>query len=284
MELSVKKGLTFLDHISELRSRLFWSLFSFFIGGIIGFLLNSQILAFLISPLSQPLFYSSPAGGFDFVFKLSIFFGFVISIPVFTYHVIKFIEPVLSEHFHVFISRLLIASCLLTASGILFAYYLSLPAALHFLNQFGSDKVRSLISATEYFSFVTAYIAGFAILFQLPLVLFLINRVTPLKPGQLMKRQQYVILVSFIIAAILTPTPDVLNQTIMALPLIGLYQVSILIIWVSNYMAHVKKEHAEAASVSSRSRLNRSKLRKLKFFQSSTRKLNYQPLIKSSYS
>ena len=249
---------TFLDHISELRTRLFWSAFSFVTGGAIGYFLNSSILALLLKPLNQPLFYSSPAGGFDFVFKISLFFGFVVSIPVFTYHIIKFIEPILSEHFHVLITRLLIASCLLTVSGILFAYYLSLPAALHFLGQFGSAQVKSLISATEYFSFVTTYIAGFAILFQLPLVLFLINRVTPLKPGKLMKQQKYVVLASFIIAAILTPTPDVVNQTIMALPLIVLYQMSIAVIWFSNSLpvnsSLLEKEYHP------RSRLNRKRV------------------------
>jgi hypothetical protein len=93
--------------------------------------------------------------------------------------------------------------------------------------------IKALITADEYFSFALAYIVGFALLFQLPLIILFINRIKPLRPSGMMKAQRYVILFSFIAAAILTPTPDPMNQFIMAVPLVILYQISIVIIWLS---------------------------------------------------
>jgi sec-independent protein translocase protein TatC len=118
--------------------------------------------------------------------------------------------------------------------GVVFAYFVSLPAALYFLSSFGSEEMASLISTTEYFSFVSRYMLGFGLLFQLPLIMILVNSVYQLKIRTLFKYQKWVILVSFILAAILTPTPDVFNQLIMALPIILLYQVSLGVIWLTH--------------------------------------------------
>ena len=107
-------------------------------------------------------------------------------------------------------------------SGLAVAYHSSLPAALHFLGAFGVGSVKSLISTDEYFSFVLRYLACFAS-FQLPLVMLLLNRMTPLSPKTLIKHSRYVIAASFIIAAVITPTPDPVNQTIAVSPIIVLY-------------------------------------------------------------
>jgi len=119
-------------------------------------------------------------------------------------------------------------------TGVSFAYFVSLPAALYFLGEFGSAQVQSLISTDAYFSFVTRYLLGFGILFQLPLILLLVNAISPMSPRHLMWYQRYVIVLSFVLAAIITPTPDPLNQAIMAVPVILLYQVSVLGIWFIN--------------------------------------------------
>lgn len=222
------------DHLLELRLRLLWSILSLLIGTAVGYFLYSTIVSVLVSPLNKPLFYSSPAGGFDFVLKISLFFGFIVSVPVFLYHSIQFVSPIIPYKPKYYLLKLLLVSCILMSFGIGFAYLISLPAALHFLGGFGSDKVQSLIFANEYFSFITRYLAGFGLLFQLPLVLYLINAIVPLQPRSLMKKQRYVIVLSFVVAAIITPTPDLFNQTLMALPIILLYQVAILTIWIAN--------------------------------------------------
>jgi sec-independent protein translocase protein TatC len=122
----------------------------------------------------------------------------------------------------------------LAFAGVLFAYFVSLPAALHFLAKFGGAGVQSLITVDEYFNFALAYLAGFALLFQLPLLILFVNRIKPLTPGKMMGAQRFVILISFIVAAILTPTPDPFNQLLMAAPAIVLYQIGIIMVMIVN--------------------------------------------------
>ena len=225
---------TFADHIHELRHRVMYSLIALLLGCVVGYRLRGQIIAWLVKPLGKQLFYTSPTGGFDFILKICMFLGFIIAVPVIVYNTLQFIAPVVPSHVTKKTGRVLITSSILALAGLLFAYYVSLPAALHFLNAFSSGPIQSLITAQEYFNFVIIYLSGFAALFQMPLIFSFINNITPLKPAKLFDKQRIVILVSFIIAAILTPTPDPINQTLMALPIILLYQASILVVWLQN--------------------------------------------------
>lgn len=224
----------FSSHLLELRSRFFWCIFVLVVGSIVGYLLQDKILKLLLSPLNQPLYYTSPAGGFNFTIELSLFFGFVVCLPFFVFQVLRFVEPAIPSKTRFSVVSLLLSTCFLMLLGMLFAYFVSLPAALHFLNEFSSSDVKSLISTSEYFSFVTRYLLGFGLLFQLPLVMVFINKIHRLEFKKLMNLQKWVILIAFIVAAILTPTPDFVNQTIMALPIILLYQLSVLLVWFIN--------------------------------------------------
>lgn len=224
----------FSEHLSELRWRILSSIAFLILGTIIGYLVHSYILEILIRPLNQTIFYSSPAGGFDFVLKLSFLFGFVVSVPIFLYHVLRFIEPVLPEQSPKKLLLMLLSSCVLLLLGMAFAYFVSLPAALYFLNAFTTENIQALISTTEYFDFVARYLLGFGILFQLPLILLVINSVQPLSTKKLMGYQKWVFLASFIIAGILTPTGDFFNQLIMAVPLLLLYQFSLGVLYLVN--------------------------------------------------
>lgn len=228
------KHLTVAGHISEFRKRLLWSVLALMAGGILGYIYHDQIIAVLVKPLNQQLYYTSPTGGFDFLIKTCLFFGFLLAVPILVYNLLKFITPAIPPHITYKTGKILFISSLLALAGVAFAYFISLPAALHFLNNFSTGPVTSLISANEYFTFVMIYMAGFAALFQMPLIIAFINKVTPLTPKLLMQKQRFVILGSFIIAAILTPTPDPMNQTLMAIPIVMLYQSSIGVVWHSN--------------------------------------------------
>jgi sec-independent protein translocase protein TatC len=176
----------------------------------------------------------------------------IVSIPVATYNLLRFVEPALPPKVSSRIAGVTLLSCLLSLLGIAFAYYISLPAALIFLSEFSTESVQSLISANEYFSFVTRYLGGFALVFQLPLALITINRITPLRPGTLMRKQGVVLLLSFLVAAVLTPTPDPINQAIMAAPIVILYQFAVLWIWIVN--RKLPPETWASASTKSRSK------------------------------
>lgn len=222
------------DHLNELRSRLLYSILALVFGSLIGYRFRNEIIEFLTQPLGQHLFYLSPTGGLDFLVKICLLFGFLLAIPVIIYNLFKFIEPAIPPYVAYSIRNVVIVSIGLALFGSAFAYYISLPAALYFLDNFNSEQISSLITAQEYFTFVVLYIGGFAMLFQMPLVFSFINKIKKLSPVILMKKQRYVMLGSFIIAAILTPTPDPINQVIMAVPIILLYQVSVAVVWSEN--------------------------------------------------
>lgn len=166
--------------------------------------------------------------------QLCVSFGVVITMPVIFYNLTKFVSPLLKKSQKKYVLRYSIYSILLAYSGVLFAYFISLPAALNFLTNFGGENVSSLITVDEYYSFALAYLLGFAILFQLPIIILFINKIKPLKPSGMMRAQKWVIVISFAVAAILTPTPDPINQTIMALPAVVLYQLGIVLVWFAN--------------------------------------------------
>jgi sec-independent protein translocase protein TatC len=240
---SYSKKQAISDHLDELRRRLLYCVLALVVGGVAGYQYQTEIIKWLVKPLGQQLFYTSPTGGFDFLIKICLFFGFLLAVPVIIYNIIQFLAPAVPRRVSYSVSRLLFVSIVLALSGVLFAYYVSLPAALHFLNNFTNAQISSLISAQEYFNFVMIYLAGFAALFQMPLLFSFINKITPLKPALLVQKQRIVVLVSFIVAAVLTPTPDPMNQTIMAMPIIGLYQVSVGVVWRSNRHQRRKKEY-----------------------------------------
>lgn len=228
------KVQSFQAHLQELRTRLLWYTGFLVSGTILGYTLHTQILDILIRPLNQPIFYVSPAGGFDFVLKISLFFGFLISLPILMYHSVRFIEPALPKRLPRLLLTVLITSSILLLLGMGFAYFVSLPAALYFLGKFATGDIKAMISTTEYFSFVTRYLIGFGLVFQLPLVMIATNSVQKIPTKTLLKYERLVILVSFVTAAVLTPTPDIFNQLIMALPIIVLYQLTVIAVWVIN--------------------------------------------------
>lgn len=228
------KRQAFSEHLQELRSRVLLSLIALLIGSICGYMLHSTILTLLITPLGQPVFYSSPSGGFDFVVKISLFFGFVVSLPIFVSNGLRFIAPILPQQSTRFLLVLFAASCTLLIMGMLFAYFVSLPAALYFLSSFTPERIHALISTDEYLSFVIRYLLGFGLLFQLPLIMLTVNSIKRISFKTLMGFQKWVVLLSFLAAAILTPTPDVFNQLLMALPLIALYQITIGVLVIVN--------------------------------------------------
>lgn len=221
---------TFAGHLEELRRRLVFVAIALVLGMLLGWALQEPLTQALLKPLGDKLYYSNPAGGLDFIMSLSMLVGSIIALPITVFHILKYIEPIASRpfaHKGLFIVTL---SLILALAGASFAYYVSLPATLNFLKSFDAMNVTPLISAKEYLAFTMTYILVFAVIFQLPLIISFIDRIKPLKPRTLFKKQRWVVLGSFIIAAFATPTPDPINQTIMALPLILLFNISIVVI------------------------------------------------------
>jgi sec-independent protein translocase protein TatC len=235
--------LTFSGHLQELRGRLTWSIAALLIGATIGYLLRDSLVDLLVAPLGQTLYYTSPGGGFTFIIQLCLGFGIIFAVPILFFHIIKFLAPLMPNYSVRLLVITLLFSCLLVAAGVTFAYFVGLPAALYFLSEFSSEQVQALISTDTYMSFVGLYMAGFAILFQLPLLLLIINRVTTLDHIKLLRNTKWVLLGSFIISALITPTPDPFNQAIMAVPVIILYLFSCGLIASINARMHAKDKN-----------------------------------------
>lgn len=225
---------TFEAHLRELYTRLLVVAVVFVVAGIIGYVIRERLQDFLLQPLNnQSLVYTSPTGGLNFVIKICILFGFLVSLPLLIYQTLAFIKP---AH-HTISQRLVLLTFLVSSAlafcGVLFAYYIILPASLNFLEQFASSSIQSLITTDEYISFVLLYICGLAAIFQLPLIMTLLGRITNIQARRLLKYSGYVILVSFVFGAIITPTPDPINQFLIAGPTIALYLIGVVSVYIT---------------------------------------------------
>ena len=227
------------DHLRELQGRLFSTVFVFIIGAAVAYPFFAVITEWLMAPLreGQELVYLTPGGAFSFIIKVCAYVGLIATLPIIIYHIYRFIMPAVQEVRLRKVLAYTVASLVLAVCGILFAYYVSLPAALYFLTGFELNHINPMLTIDAYFSFVMTYMIAGAILFQVPLLMLIINSVTPLTPSKLMTGQRYIIVGSFIIAAIISPTPDALNQTLLAAPVIVMYQLGIIMIWRINARA-----------------------------------------------
>lgn len=232
--------LSFREHLIEFRRRLFYCVIFIVLGMGSGWVYHAQLTRILARPLGQSLYFTDPTGGLGFVLQISLFAGILLATPVIIYQLLQFVRPISQKISTWLVLRFVFTSFLLAAIGVGFAYFLSLPAALKFLLEISPENITALISADKYLAFVMTYLASFALIFQLPLIMLFINRVTPMSGGKLMRLERPVILVSFIAAAILTPTPDPINQLIMALPMIILYQLAVVCVVIDNKARKVK--------------------------------------------
>ncbi len=228
------KTQPFSEHIKELRQRLIYLLSVVVLGCGVGYALHKPLFNILQKPLGQQLYYTTPIGGFNAMLKISVLVGLVAGVPFLIYQLCQFVGPAFKNLSPKRPFRIFVFSVLLAAAGASFGYFVSLPAALRFLTHIDSGNIQPLIVVGDYLNFVFSYLVSFAVLFQLPLIMLFINRIKPQKPSKLIRHQRWVILISFILAAILTPTPDPINQLIMAAPIILLYQFSVALVWLQN--------------------------------------------------
>lgn len=230
---SVASELTFLEHIFELRNRLFWIITVLIITSSIGFHFKDFLVDFIVAPLhGEKLIYLTPGGGFSFIFTVCLYFGALLTIPVIVYHLYRFLQPVLGKTSRQSIVVIVLLSAILAAAGAVFGYMVAIPAAINFLTTFAGDAVAPSLTAESYLGFVVMYLLGLAALFQLPLLLFIFDHVRPFPPGSLLSSQRFVIVGAVIAAAIITPTPDVVNQMIVAGPIIVVYQLGAIAVFM----------------------------------------------------
>lgn len=220
----------------ELRQRLFYIVLSVGTIAIVTYFVQQRVVNILLRPThGQQFIYTSPGGGINFLFQVCVYLGIAISIPVIVYQLLRYIEPLITENSRRFIVVGSIISGILALAGMVFGYYVGLPAVLHFLlHQFVTKQIHPLLTIQSYISFVMVYMVGSAMLFQAPLILLFINRIKPLQPRKLLHAERWVILGAFLVSGIMNPTPQIFSQLAVAGPVILMYQFGILLVWAAN--------------------------------------------------
>lgn len=235
-------------HLKELQTRLLIVAFFFILGATLAYQFREVLIPFLMNPLhGERLIYLNPAGGFTFIFLISIYAGIALAFPILLQQIYSFLRPALPTGAQKQSWKLIVASLLLLVSGLLFGYFIAVPNALEFLYSFADQYVDASLTAESYLNFMIAYTIGIGIVFQLPLLLMLIHWIRPLTPGGLMRSQRWVIVGAFIVAAIITPTPDPVNQAIIAVPVIIVYQIGVAAVITSVLRARRKAKRAAGA-------------------------------------
>jgi len=229
-----ERAITLHDHIKELRNRLFVVAIVFLAVSALAYNYKDTLIYYLLKPLGdEKLIYLNPAGGFSFIFQVTMYVGIAAAVPFLVYNLYKFVAPALPGHARKHSAAVMLFSLLLLGVGVSFGYIFAIPGALSFLNNFAEGYVTASLTAESYLNFILAYTAGLGILFQLPLILMFIHWIHPLKPIGLLKFERYMVLIAFVAAAMITPTPDIMNQLVIALPIIVMYQMGFIAICIS---------------------------------------------------
>jgi sec-independent protein translocase protein TatC len=241
----------FIEHAYELRRRLYYIGISVIFWGGAAYAIQEHIVDILLKPArGESFIYTTPGGGIDFLFKICIYSGVIISLPIIVYNALRFIEPLITKASRRFILWGSAISGLLAIAGMFFGYFIGLPAALHFLtHQFTTVQIKPLVTIQSYLQFVIVYMVGSAMLFQLPLMLVFINRIKPLKPRRLLRYERWVILIAFILSGLMNPTPNMISQLLIAGPFILMYQVGILLVAFINKHYKVYYLHQQDIAV-----------------------------------
>lgn len=238
--------LTFLEHLQELRTRVTWVAVTVLVAGLVAFALHDQLVRVLLLPLGhKDLVYLTPLSGVNFLIKLSLYVGVLAALPVIVHQLYRFLEPAAPSR----IRRAplyIVASVVLAFMGIMFAYFVGLPAALKFLTNIGIANVNPMITVDSYLSFVSGYAFASAFLFQIPLIMTLINTLRPTPPSQLLKYERHVVVITLIAAAIISPTPDVAGQLLMGAPIFIMWHIGLFIMW-RQQVRRAKKAATEIA-------------------------------------
>ncbi len=226
------RHMDFIGHLEELRQRILICL-AFLLGvSVVLFSQGRNILLFLERPaqgLIKEFIFITPTEVFSAYVKVVLLAAFMVCFPIILYEAWLFLAPAVSQEVRKVVFGWLMMALLCFLAGIFFSYTIALPAALQFLLSFGEGLARPAISLTKYVSFAAAIIFVGACIFEIPVVMGLLTRVGILKAAVWQANRRYSILIIFIVAAVITPTQDIFNLLIFALPMLLLYEVGVVV-------------------------------------------------------
>jgi sec-independent protein translocase protein TatC len=221
--------MSLLEHLEELRSRLFKIGLALVFGTILGTFFASPVLEFLKQPYGdQPFTALGPTDSIVSYFRVSLMLGAIIAIPVITYQVMRFILPGLTKKETRLVMLSLPAITLLFITGVVFTWMLLIPPAINFFAGFQPELFENFWTADRYLGFVTALLFWMGVAFETPLVVFVVSLLGMLTAGTLARNWRVAIVGASVAAALITPTIDPVNMMLVMGPLLALYLLSIL--------------------------------------------------------
>jgi sec-independent protein translocase protein TatC len=231
-------AMTLVEHLEELRKRIFVSLIAIVVGGIIAFIFRVQIMQFLTLPLPHTadaighgkLVVTGLAEGFTVFLKLAFAVGFVIALPVILYEVWAFIKPGLYPQEKKHAVPFIFIGLILFVAGIALGYIV-LQYPVQWLVNFGSTSFTELVTADSYFTFVAFFLLAFGIVFEIPLILTFLSVIGLVSADTLKRRRAYSHVGMWVAATFLTPGADIYSPIILGIAMSCLYELTILFIW-----------------------------------------------------
>jgi sec-independent protein translocase protein TatC len=235
METNEDHKMSLTEHLIELRKRIFRIIIILLIGFGVCYYYKDLVFDIITKPLTRVLpkngylIYTGLTEAFFVYMKLAFFASLIITSPFILYQIWKFISPGLLLKEKKYVVPFVLSSTLLFTGGVLFGYFIVLPPAFEFFVSFNNQYLQAMISFGDYLSLFVTFLLGFGLSFELPIFIFFLAKLGIVNAKMLSKQRRYAILIIFIVAAILTPSPDALSQILMAIPLMFLYEISIFV-------------------------------------------------------
>ena len=231
MSETASDKMSFMEHLGELRVRIVRALIAVLVGLVIAFPLSQRMVDFLARPIQatgNPLVFLAVTEAFWVQMKVALIAGLFLASPAILWQVWRFVAPGLYGHERKYAAPFVIVGSLLFIGGGTFAIKIVIPYAVSFLLSYARPGLQPMISVGSYIDFLLKFTVAFGLVFELPLAITLASRMGLVTPKVLAKNRKYAVLGAFVAAAVLTPTPDMFNQALMAGPLIILYEVGII--------------------------------------------------------
>ncbi|TFG35359.1 MAG: twin-arginine translocase subunit TatC [Nitrospirales bacterium] len=249
--MAVIRTMSFMDHLGDLRKKITVSLIAVCLTFVASFSYSEQILEFFMFPLRYTLDFSvrkmylyyiyqdklvntklvflAPTEGFWMNMKISLVAALILALPIIFHQLWTFVAPGLHSKEKKYVVPFVLIATFLFLVGAAFCFFIVLPFAMSFLLTYKvGDFMMPMLSVGQYVDFCLKFVLAFGAVFELPVIIVFFTRMGFVTTQTLAKNRRYSVLIAFVIAAILTPTPDIFNQTLMAVPMIVLYEVGIL--------------------------------------------------------
>jgi sec-independent protein translocase protein TatC len=230
-----EKKLPLTSHLQELRKRLIFSFIAIGVGFVLCYTFADAIFNILAKPLLKvmpeggSLIFISVAEAFFTYMKVAFIAGVILTSPFILYQIWAFVAPGLYQKERKYVVPFVLGGSVFFAIGVLFGYFVAIPVGFKFLLGYATDVIKPMPSMKEYLSFSIKFLLAFGLVFEFPVVLVLLAKIGIIDAKMLARQRKYAILLIFVVAAAVTPSPDLISQVIMALPLMALYELSILL-------------------------------------------------------